>query len=311
MTEDPPERFEKFDPFRRDGEWWASDEHGEFRLEAGRPDKPPWDDLEYDRCGAVLKFTYKRYGEKRYCTALAVQCFSRSKYEYPEFCKHHQNRRVLMDHAEERYKTGAFVASYKNIYQFLSAHKQIVAIDLYRSLLEQSVHQFDETEVDFSIDASDSEVFDVDEIPVAFPIPEEKTIQAKALWFASLDFIRMQDIHEEQFRVAAEETEPKSGRPLAIGEKAFEKETESGEKVTIVDEHHLNLPLSRIQKDYERHLKFGGIELDQTGEESAPMSEREWVLEIHPDPDEGMEPEAVREVAPIDEIEPPEYEDDE
>lgn len=261
--------------FWRGGEWWGRDDHGEFRTQGGRPDPPPWD-YDRERCGAVMKFTFERYGEVRYCTGLAASVFEDCwgyDREYGRFCKHHQQRGSLMEEAEKRFKTGAFAQSYETIFQYLPPHKQVIAIELFKSLMEESIYDFEPEAVTRDVDSSawpDAP----DEVEVTFPVPTQHRARGEALWFAALDFVRMQNIHEEQFKVAATED-------LAVGEKEFEKETESGHVIEIKDEHHLNLPLSRIQKDYEHHIDFGGVTVDEAGDDE-PMERQVWVSEVKP-----------------------------
>lgn len=284
-------RFEDYDVgielFKRDGVWYGRDKHGEFRMDTGSPTPPDPDDYDYIPCGAVLKFTYERYGEKRYCTGMAAKNFGNVQNRpYPEFCKHHQVRGALMDQAEASFKTGAFAKSYETIFQFLPPHKQVIAVEIFESLMEESTFTFEPQIIPRVIDAS--EWPDVpDEIEIEFPVPTKHLARGQALWFAALDFVRMQNIHEEQFKVAFEED-------LAVGEKEFETETEGGYVIEIKDEHHLNLPLSRIQKDYEKHLSFGGVSSDVEKEET-PMERTVWVSEVKP---QSAEPEAKKGAGP-------------
>lgn len=276
------------------------DEHGEYNENAGSPaplekgDEHPESgkEIKYHPCNAVLKFTMERYGETRYCTGMSVKNFRKRddtpdpSYEHDQFCKHHQSRKDLQQANREHMKMGAFAKSYEHTFQYLDPHKQIVTIDLFESLLKESTFDFDSEYIVEEIDPiSDGG----DKIRVQCPIPSKRTSRAQAIWYAALDFVKMQNINEEQFRIAAKEN-------LAVGEKEFEKETESGQVMTIVDEHHLNLPLSRIQKDYERHMKFGGVSTEPGEETDVSIDDRTWVLEVdEPKP----EPEAAIDPSPI------------
>lgn len=266
--------------FKRDGVWYGRDKHGEFRMDRGTTQPPDPDDYDYIPCGAVVKFTFERYGEKRYCEGMAAKNFGNSERPYPEFCKHHQVRGALMEHVEDSFKTGAFAKSYETIFQFLPPHKQVIAVEVFEDLMDESKYNYEPDIIPRTIDTEEWPEAP-DEIEVAFPVPTKHRARGQALWFASLDFVRMQNIHEEQFRVAFEDD-------VAVGEKEFEKETESGYVIEIKDEHHLNLPLSRIQKDYESHLKFGGVDTDDESE-GADMRKTVWVSEVSP---KSAEPEA-------------------
>lgn len=272
-----------------------SDDHGEYDPDAGSPHPVDSDDVPYEPCNAVLKYTFQRYGERRYCTGMAVSNFGEAaNYDEPQFCKHHQARAALMKQQADSYKTGAYAKSHQHQFQHMPPHKKVIANDLYQSLLKESSYDFEVEDTELEIDVSETDFAgpEVDALVLSHPIPTEHQQRGKALWFAALDFIVMEEIREEQFRVAATETD-REGQPLTPGEKMFEKETESGHVIEVKDEHHLNLAHSRIQKDYKEHLKFGGVQID--GEtDSANMGEREWVAVVEPEPapeaDSGEEP---------------------
>lgn len=285
-----------------------TDEHGEYKEDAGSPHPVERDEVGYDPCNAVLKYTWKRYGERRYCTGMAVSNFSKhdnvdTDYEHPDFCKHHQSRAALMKQHEEQFKTGAHAKSHEHIFQHLPPHKQIIANDLYKSLVGESVYEFEPETVELEIDVRDKDFGgpEVDWIVMDHPVATNKQTRCKALWFAALDFMTVESIKEEQFRVSAEEEY--EGRTLAIGERTTYISGENG-PIEVTDEHHLNLPLSRIQKDYERHMKFGGVEYESDGEDLS-MDMRDFVLEVEPDEEE-MQPESKSsDSSPITDIEPP------
>lgn len=284
------------------------DEHGTYKTDAGSTHPVDPEEVNYVPCNAVLRHTWDRYGERRYCTAMAVATFGGdANYEHPEFCKNHQDRAALMKQHEEEFTTGAYAKSHEHKFQHMPAFKQLLANDLYKSLLNESEYaeEWEAEEVELEIDVSDSDFApDADEIVLDHPIPTEHRIRGKALWHAALDFVTMESIREEQFRVAAEESH--EGRDLAVGERIeVITVTDDGQPIEDTAEHHLNLPLSRIQKDYERHLAFGGVHVEEEGE-SADMSGREWVIEVQPDDEEEMQPEAKKgDSSPLEDIEVP------
>lgn len=289
------------------------DKYGEYEEDAGSPHPVEPDDVNYIPCNAVLKHTWSRYGERRYCTGMAVENFTKhdveTDYEHPEFCKHHQVRAELMKQHEENFKTGAHAKSHEHTFQYLPPHKQLLANDLFKSLLEESSYNFETDSIELEIDISDNDFApDVDTLVLDHPIPTEKEIRGKALWFAALDFVTMESIRKEQFRVAAEESGPEGGS-LAIGERTtIVSVTEDGRAIEDRDEHHLNLPLSRLQKDYKEHMRFGGVEYETDADES-PMGTREWVAVVEPD-EEPMQPEAgSSDSSPLHEVEVPDQDD--
>lgn len=269
------------------------DEHGEYNPDAGSTHPVEQDDVGYIPCNAVLKYTFERYGERRYCTGMAVANFPSDAHdrEYSQFCKHHQHRGAIMEHHEDLVKHGAYTTSHEHTFQRLPPHKQVIANDMYRSLLDESTYDFETDDQALEVDVSEHD-FPNDEIATLVldhPIPRDRQMRAKALWFAALDFITMESIREEQFRVAAEDTH--EGRELAIGERVTYVATEDDFK-EVTEEHHLNLPLSRIQTDYKEHLKFGGVPLDE-GSETESMSPREWAMVVEPQ-EETPAPETTR-----------------
>lgn len=259
----------------------CEDEHGQYMPDAGSTH--PVEPENYDACNAVLRHTWSRYGERRYCTGMAVSNFGdEANYEHPEFCKHHQSRAELMKRHEDALKTGAHAKSHEHQFQHLQPHEQLLANDLYKSLLAESTYDFDVEDVELEIGVEDDDFggTEVDAIVLDHPVPtadesQPRSMRMTALWFAALDFIAMNSIREEQFRVAAEESY--EGRSLAVGERTTKISGEDG-PIEVTDEHHLNLPLSRLQKDYERHLDFGGVE--HTEDDEGGVDDREWVVEV-------------------------------
>lgn len=282
------------------------DEHGEYNPDAGstvpfqKGDEHPetGEEVKYHPCNAVLRHSYERYGEKRYCTGMAVKNFTKhgveTDYEQDDFCRHHQSRAHFHDQQEKLFTTGAFAESCEHVYQYMEPHKKLLAVDWYRGLLNESHYDFNAKTVDDMIDTTDSDITEAPSMVLPIPVPREHKPQAVTLWFAAINFVQIQNIHEEQFRAADEEG-------LAVGEKTFEKETESGEVMEVIDEHHLNLPLSRIQKDYEQHLKFGGVSTEADEDGDSVPEDRTWVVEI-----DKPEPEADVGSSPMADIELPE-----
>lgn len=282
-----------------------SDEHGEYDPDAGSPHPVDEDEVGYTPCNAVLKFTFERYGERRYCMAMAVSNFED---DGSQFCKHHKSREALMKQHAENYKTGAYAKSHQHKFQHMPPHKKLLANDLYRSLLEESTYSFDAETVELDVDVSDDDFAgpEVDTLILDHEVPMEHEVRGKALWHAALDFVTMESIREEQFRVAAEEKV--DGRSLAVGETKTFISTDDDFK-EVADEHHLNLNLSRITKHYDKHMKFGGVSYE-TDDDMASMGTRDWVLAIEPD-----EPSPAPEAddgpdTPVAEIEVPEPEVD-
>lgn len=281
------------------------DEHGEYHPDAGSPHPVDPEDLSYTPCNAVLKYTFERYGERRYCTGMAESNF---KDDGSQFCKHHKSREALMKQHEDNFKTGAYAKSHEHKFQYMPPHKKLLANDLYKSLLDESTYDFEAENVELDVDVADTDFApDADTLVLDHPIPQEHEVRGKALWHAALDFMTMESIREEQFRVAAQESH--EGRELAVGERVKTVTvTDEGREIEDTDEHHLNLPLSRLQKDYESHMAFGGVQYDSDGA-SDDMGAREWVAVVEPEDEPAPEPETTTdEQSPLADIEPPEPE---
>lgn len=289
-----------------------TDEHGEYKPDAGSPYPLTEEEAGYIPCNAVLRHTWERYGERRYCTALAVENFTKhgvdTDYEHPEFCRHHQSRYEIMKKHEDRLKTGAHAKSHEHLFQHLPPHKQVLANDLFKSLLSESTYDFDAETVELEVDVSRSDFAgpEVDTLVLDHPVPQDHKIRATALWFAALDFMSMESIREERFRVAAEEDH--EGRSLAIGETTTYISSDDGFK-EVADEHHLNLEMSRLTRNYKEHMKFGGVPFDAEDDVTS-VGAREWVAVIEPDEPDVQPESKSSDSSPLHEVEIPEVDDD-
>lgn len=287
------------------GSWWGTDNHGEFRLPTGASEPQFEDDIGYDACNCVVKYTFERFGERRYCTG----------YPVGDTCKHHRGRatKEFMKQQASKFKTGATAASHKSIFRYMDAHKKIVANDLYKSLLNESTYDFKLEDTELDVDATDASFVpdEVDTLVLSHPIPDDHEMRAKALWYAALDFVQMESIKEEQFRTAFEqERDPEiPTSTMAVGERW--QTVASGENGPVKDkgEHHLNLPISRVYKDYERNLTFGGVSVEDPDEDATDMSAQEWHITVTDSEDEVVHETAAMhpdDDSPLEEVTPDE-----
>jgi hypothetical protein len=258
-----------------------SDEHGDYKEDAGSA-KPM-----ADRCAAPLRYSLERYDEWRYCTQ-----FPRSYYvdeDHPKYshrCRHHQihdeqvREDVNMKNAKRLYKHGAFIESHRVLFEVMDLTDLMYAVGIYRGLLEQSRYDFDATEEEVVVDVNDEEI-DEEEALLEVPIPSRDTYmnRAESLLLASLDYCRMKTLNVELFK-----TETFEGMTTVA--------TGTNEGGHIVDsiqekrEHHLNLPLSRLTKDYKKHLEVGGIDLDNE-DDAVTVDNRSYTLDYGPDENDG------------------------
>ena len=256
--------------FTKNGDRWGRDQYGEFKADAGTPDVPDDEDFNYQPCKAVLKFTHQRYGEVRYCTAMAENNFDP---DGSHRCKVHKGRDNLMEQHRENYETGAFTHSYVTMFDKMKPHKRIVCIRMFRDFLEQSIYEFEPEDVVELIDTSDEDWTDQDEIAVTFPVPTTNTNRAKYLWVATLEFIKAENIEEQMFQDAMRQ----QNAPGEITVTVYGEQGPVGEEDR---EHHLNLPLSRIIKDHKNLLKMGGVDMATNDDGSVKVTEREWVIDM-------------------------------
>lgn len=230
------------------------------------------------RCNALLTNYRERYGEPRYCTAIPAKWFGRS--QNSQFCKTHTPRELMHENAEELWETGRFAANYIYAFDRVSTAKQLYAVTLFDDLLEESAYDFETEYAAHTITADDVDFIPAETVTVDFPVPQSRTYRANALWFAALDFIRLQNMQEVVLEDGPEKEE-------VIGV------TDDGEPIYTTEEHHLNLPISRLTKDYDRHLTAGGVNGTEEGD-NIEVDARSWNLSYGPGDDEA-EPEQVTE----------------
>lgn len=243
-----------------------SDEHGDYNINAGTTSP------KQGRCGAVLRHTMSRYGEKRYCGQLPEKTFVEGG---SDFCRLHKG---LMEKHRENFKTGAFVKSYEDLFDYLPAHKKMVAIDLFRDLMEESKFDFEEEDSAWEIDTSEADWWDGDSVEVEFPLPTAHQYRAKSLWYAALEFIKIENVDVQIFKDAHNSKYATGERLKVVGV------NDDGEAQYDKDEHHLNTTLSRMIKDHQTLLKTGGVSTDTAEDNGATDAQaRQWVLAVGPE----------------------------
>jgi hypothetical protein len=268
VPETVPDDVELF--IKSGDEVWGRDDHGEFRLNpmGGTADPPDPDDYAYMPCGHVLKFTYERYGQTRYCTGMAGTNFNQDF----TTCKHHKARMALIERADELFEHGHFAYNYINFAKRLSAEKFIFAMELMGGLLEQSTYDY-ETEIHHrTIDTEDSDVISEDAVDIGIPIPTNTTysLQASELLQAALSEVEMNNMREIVFRDGVEKS---------VTEKATDMEGHFTDTIDGTAEHHLHLPISRLSSDIRDHLETGGVVMDDD-EDGVTFQQRNYTLDL-------------------------------
>lgn len=217
------------------------------------------------RCNALLTRWKERYGEARYCMAMPESTFLGD--EGSDYCrshKHNETNEALMERAREAFTHGLFSKSIRHVFDKLQSWQQLSVLGRYDAYVSESHYEYAPTVQSHTIDFSDYdgelplelavELDDDECMDVGVPIPTEHQNRAYALYRAALS-----DVKSGLAERSILDTDS-SG--------AMERETvvdinpETGEKYTEMEEHHLNLSLSRLDKDRKELLQFGGIPLD-------------------------------------------------
>jgi len=220
------------------------DETGkEYTPDAGADAPVETNNFGAEVCNAVLRFSEERYGEPRYCT--------RPKTNGEAYCHVHAGRKQLDKFHMEHFDTGAYTESYTTLLEYLDPHKKLLAVDMFDSLLDESTYDFETVYEETTLGSDKKGELQID---VRFPVAREHSARAQSLWYAALELVKIQNINEALFRDAQDED--------AVGERT--QVVATGEDGPVYDrgEHHLNLPLSRIQNKYKEHLKFGGVSIE-------------------------------------------------
>jgi hypothetical protein len=262
--------LDAIDVWEEDGVIYAEDEHGTFPVDPPRGTSEPQD----GRCGAVLKYTYERYGETRYCGALPSKHFP--GYD-SEFCKNHHSRESLMERAIELVEHGAFGKNYVVFERSLDSLEFIMAVEMFTGLLEQSRHDFETEQFVTEVETDDTDLIEEDNIELEMPLPTNSNLQFQAneLWHASLDEVKQNRLQEALF------TRGMSEQSVVASE---------GMEGTITDtirepsENPLHLPLSRLTKDIKERLKNGGVSID--GEDDSGVvtfQKNDYTLSVGPE----------------------------
>ena len=229
------------------------------------------------RCSAALSNWEERYGSVRYCMQLPLEKIGGDTPDIG-FCHIHKQRQAMVDQAKELFTHGLYTKSIRHTLDKLPAWRKVVLLAHYDSYLSESHYDFDEAYQDHSIQ------FDgVDELPIEvtelvseegvlnlpIPVPNEHETRAFAL-----------------FRAAIMDAKAALAESELLGS-AMERETtvtvtENGEEITDMEEHHLNLPLSRLDKDRKELLAYGGVPLedDNDGVEMNVKSPDSLIMDI-------------------------------
>lgn len=241
-----------------------------------------------DRCSAPLTASEDRYGETRYCTRLVESDFVE---DGSRFCHVHKNREPMIERASDVFSHGLYSKTIRHVFERLEPWQQLALLAWYDSYLQESVYDFGpefETEsIDFD-DADDEDLpleivsmiveGDDRSIDVGVPVPSEHRNRGYALYRAAVMDVKAGLAERAIFGSHDADT-------VAMERESTVSVTEEGREITDMDEHHLNLPLSRLDGDRKELLEFGGVIVseDQDSIDVNVDSPDELVVDLDPD----------------------------
>lgn len=287
------ENFGDIDPYKYDTkptpketpeEEYERDQYGEYNPNSGSQTPTP------GRCNETLKHYESRYGEKRYCCQIPRKFRQRGGAPY---CRHHAGRANRYMKVQELFEHGVHSETMKAFYSRVSPLEQLMAWRTYESLLEQSIHPFEvkyqSTCFHFDIDADEwREAYDYEkyippvvhenlnengELHVEVPYVADEKFEdvAMALWNAAVDGVQMTRVNA---RLSEKHNESKTTSHAQLTAPPSEHDSTPQEFKTIEEwtEHHLNLVYSRLVRDRETLLEYGGVGIEEQTEMEEPGS---------------------------------------
>jgi len=210
------------------------------------------------------------------------------------FCKRHKSRDALMERAKDLLTHGIYAQSIQHVFDKLPAWQQLQGVGFYDAYLVESQFDFDARMEAYEIDTDGlSEVFDTDALggmgvdtdgdvlPVEIPVPTEHETRAWALFRAAVMDVKAQSAERELL----------SGDTTAMEREQVVDVTEHGKPIFDEDEHHLNLPLSRIDKDKDELLAYGGVPVDSNADVDVSVGgPEELIVDLESGGPRGEEP---------------------
>lgn len=219
------------------------------------------------RCNALLSAWRDRYGEPRYCMALPESTFVD---DGSEFCRNHKSRDALMKRAQELFTHGLYSRSIEHVLAKLPAWQKVQVLAYYESYLSESVYDFDGEEVPIEIDVGEEvppflapEVTD-GTLTIAYERPSEHTVRAVSLFRAALYDIMAMDADRARGPSANDDdgVALETVDEIDLSEVIDDIPDDADAVVEQEEEHHLNLPVSRLDKDKSEFLEFGGVPVE-------------------------------------------------
>lgn len=226
------------------------------------------------KCNATLSKWAIRYGSRRYCQMWPL--------EDKDSCYNHPNRiteenaKELQMKASHVVEHGLFTRSLENFYTHIESDRQIYVWGLFDDLIDESIFEFQCEYREITIDCSDTDsvpekfMDDEERVDLEVPSPTERRDRAMSLWLAAIDRVKMINANAQ---ILSEGVGiPKT---VAAGINELGEEWEIQEE----QEHHLNLPYSRLTRDIQKMLEYGGVGVEEADDDMPSQ-----VVEIYDDP---------------------------
>jgi len=245
---------------------------------------------EWGACNAPLHDWRNRYPQIRFCGKVYDKWDD--DYEY-ERCPTHKGS--IMKTAEEQMQTGMFVNSVDHLYEKLSPWQQLVGWGTFESLMGESTYEYAEEykqkEFDFSEEPFVPDGANKDGIlTVKCGYPTQHPDRSLSLYVAAMKTVQMMSVQPE---IMAERTREDGTEEGMMETRSVEKaqltappsehdsSPQTFKTIETWNEHHLNLPFSRLIRDRPKLLEYGGVSTDVSDEDTSDVVEDDIVLEIH------------------------------
>lgn len=242
------------------------------------------------RCNCVLTKWKRRYGEKRYCAMWSKE----------GVCRKHKGRNAMKVQAQELSKTGMLSQSFIHAYDKMEPQWQALCMRLYEGYLDESVYDFDDTTAEKKIDFERHDAEKPDWVPddedfvVEVRAPANHIGRAIPLWRAAINDVKANKASITTL-IKNMESETTTDSEFIMPTEDNNVEEERWAQLTEMSEHHLNLPLDRIERTQGDLLERGGVGVDEAdvGDDEPTVT-----MELYDDPaaEDPIKPEAIHDL---------------
>jgi len=247
---------------------------------------------EWTCCNAPLNNWRDRYPSLRLCGAITKTDENGDRYDN---CRTHK-RPATMKSAEEQLQTGLFTKTVDHLYDKLSPWKKLIGWGTFESLMGESTYEYGVEYREDTLDFSESEYkpADVDEddiLSLKMGYPTQRIDGALSLYVAAMKTVQLITV---QPRIMYENVEEGEGMmesktiekaQLTAPPSEHDPSPQQFKTIETWNEHHLNLPMSRLITDRPKLLERGGVVTDPE-DDTDEVGADDIVLEIDASPDE-------------------------